>query len=576
MDRRHFLNYTGLASLISTEIILPTDWMAKNTFPDFSNFNELAAYLLKLNDVQVPNLLDLQERNPDSKYFGGVCDAWKIYNPGSTAGLIKGLVCSFFHPDSIYFLDDKLAESIELAAKYLLKIQHTDGTIDLLSTNFHSTPDTAFVVEPLWAAYHLLKENKYPRQNTILKLLKEFMLNAGEALVVGGIHTPNHRWVVSAVLAMLNHSFPDERYTKRISEWLNEGVDIDDDGQYEERSTYIYTPLTNRCLQNIAMYDNHPELYEIIDKNLEMMMYYVHPNGEVATEASGRQDQFQLGFMEHYYISYRMAAMRGKGNEIFWAMVALIERTVPEKLLSYLPYFYTIPGFGNEKLQEHSAEIPKNYIKEFPHSKLVRIRRGEIDASILGGNPTFFTLSKGNAVLASVRLASAFFGRGQFISEKVEKTGDSFVMKWVHYWGYFQPLPENQKPNYEIPFDQDRKRRKQSEKQKLFAEIVFSERNGIFELSFELHGTKNVPLAIEFSFRKGGKVSGAEKLPDTNGAFLLKEGLASYNIGNDNIEFGPGKAEHSWITIRGGLPKPDGESVYITGFTPFKHSMKFG
>ena len=576
MNRRNFLHYTGVASLISTGIILPSNLMAKNKFPEFLNFNELVANLLKLNDEQVLRMLDLQEKNRDSKYFGGVCDAWKVYNPGSTAGLIKVLTCSFFHSDSIYFHDVKLAESIELAAKYLLKIQHSDGTIDLLSTNFHSTPDTAFVVEPLWACYHLLKQNEYPNQNTILELLKEFMLKAGEAFVVGGVHTPNHRWVVSSVLAMLNHSFPDKKYKNRISQWLQEGVDIDEDGQYEEKSTYIYTPLTNRCLMNIALYDNRPELFDIIDKNLEMMLYYVHPNGEVATEASGRQDQFQLGFMEHYYIPYRMSAIRKKGNLQFWAMVDLIEKTVPEKLLSYLPYFFTISHFGNEMSRSNLGEIPKNYIKEFPNSKLARIRKGNIDATILAGNPTFFTLTKGNAVLASLRMASAFFGRGQFNTEKLERVGDTFILKWDYTWGYFQPLPNGQKANYDLPFDVDRLRREQSEVQHANAKVTVSEKDGIFELEFEMGGTENVPFAIEFAFRNGGILSGVEKSTHEVNAFLLKEGKGKYRFGDDEIEFGNGLSDHEWTRIRGGLPKPDGDCVYFTGFSPCKHKIRIG
>jgi hypothetical protein len=193
----------------------------------------------------------------------------------------------------------------------------------------------------------------------------------------------------------------------------------------------------------------------------------------------------------------------------------------------------------------------------------------------LGANPTFFTLSKGNAVLASVRLASAFFGRGQFKSKNIEKSGDSFVLKWEFHWGYFQPLPENQKPNYDIPFDEDRKRRRQSERQSLIAQVTISESKGMFMLDFDLQGTENVPLAIEFAFRKGGNLNGVEKLNDP-GTYLLKEATAKYSFENDVIEFGPGKAEHSWTAIRGALPKPDGECVYVTGFTPFRHSIKIG
>lgn len=574
MNRRDFLHYTGAASLISTGIIFPDTLLATSPFPEFDNFEELFIHLVQLNDEQVPKILQLQNRDNSSKHFGGVYDGWKIYNAHSTAGLIKTLAIAYSVKQSKFYRNKTLIEPMMLAAKYLLQIQHEDGTIDLLSTNFHSTPDTAFVVEPIWLSYQLMKNDENAAQ--LLDLLKQFMLKAGEAFVGGGIHTPNHRWVVSMAMAMLNHTFPDERFENRISEWLREGVDHDEDGQYEERSTYIYTPLTNRCLMNIAILDNRPELWEYVDKNLEMMMFYVHPNGEVETGASGRQDQFQAGFMEHYYLPYKMAATRSAGKPEFWAMVNLIEKTVPEKLVTYLPYFMINPWMSTDFHKKEGGTVPDNYVKEFRGSNLVRIRRGNIDATILGNNPTFLTISKGNAVLGSVRMASAFFGRGQFQSKSIEKEGDAYLLKWEFHWGYFQPLPENQKPNYELPFDDDRKRRQMSERQQLYAEVRISEKNGKFTIGFNLTGTENVPLAIELGFRNGGTLAGTEKVENSEGTYLIKSGAGKYSCDGDAIEFGPGFAEHEWTTIRGALPKPDADCVYFTGFTPFEKEIMIG
>lgn len=573
MDRRAFLYYSGATSLITTGVISPNTLLANNPKPEIKSFEALIVYLLKLNDERVPGILEQQNIELGSKYYGGVRDSWKIHTPGSTGGLIKILAISYSQPGSKYYLDESLVEPMKIAAEYLLKVQHDDGTIDLLSTNFHSTPDTGFVVEPLCATFKLLKRIESKTVEKVLILLEKFLKKAGEAFVVGGIHTPNHRWVVSMAMARLNELFPDKRYIRRIDEWLREGIDIDSDGQYEERSTYIYTPLTNRCLFTISKLLNRPELLDPVRKNLNMTLYYIHPNGEVATEASGRQDQFRVGFMEHYYVPLRYMALKDKNGQ-FATLVNHIENTVPEKILSYLVYLLEDDWYSNSL--PVPGPLPDNYIKEFPESKLARIRRGNIDATILGGNPTFFTLSKGEAVLASIRMASAFFGRGQFKSKKVERVGDSFILKWDYTWGYFQPLPEDQKANYELPFDVDRRRRKQSEIQHANAQITISEKNGIFELDFEVGGTENVPLAIELAFRNGGSLAGVKKSTHEEGAFLLNKGKGKYRFEDDEIEFGTGHAEHEWIRIRGGLEKPDGDCVYLTGFTPFKKTITIG
>ena len=191
----------------------------------------------------------------------------------------------------------------------MINCQYDDGTIDLPSTNFHSTPDTAFVVEPICIAYNLLAKDDQTSTAPTLDNLKSFLLKAGDALSVGGIHTPNHRWVVCMALARINQLFSNPKYLKRIDQWLGEGIDIDEDGQYHEKSTYHYTPLVNRCLITIARLVNKPALFDPVRKNLDMSLYYRHANGEVATESSGRQDKYQKGTMQSYYYPYHYSVV---------------------------------------------------------------------------------------------------------------------------------------------------------------------------------------------------------------------------------------------------------------------------
>ena len=571
MKRRRFIALSAALPLLGSGIA-PDYNLVKDQDIEDKNFKELIIKMIKQNDLLIPGVLKNHEANEKSPDFGGVHDAFGLFNAGSTAGLISRLTLSFASKESDYYLSPVLTKAMTSAARYLLKIQHVDGTIDLLSTNFRSTPDTGFVVEPLCTAYTLLTRTESEGKTELLRMLEMFLKKAGEAFIVGGVHTPNHRWVVCMALSRLNALFPDQRYISRIDEWLSEGIDIDPDGQFFEHSTLIYTPLTNRCLITIGKLLNRPELFDPVRKNLEMTLYYVHPNGEVATEASGRQDQYQVGTMEGYHLSYRYLAILDK-NPRFAGMAGHVEKTLPEKLTGYLAYYLEDSTY--EKPLPEAVSLPDSYIKEFPYSHIVRIRRGNADASILAKNPAFFTLSKGKAVLASVRMASAFFGRGQFIAPEIKRQGDVFILEWEFTWGYFQPYPQGEKPDYTAEFDIDRKRRKMSEVQKLFARIIASETNGVFELSFNVEGVDHVPLAIELGFRNGGKLEGVAESENEKGSYLLDKGNGTYSFENDTIEFGPGDAPHSWTRIRGGLPRPDAMCVYITGKTPFKKIIKF-
>ena len=79
---------------------------------------------------------------------------------------------------------------------------------------------------------------------------------------------------------------------------------------------------------------------------------------------------------------------------------------------------------------------------------------------------------------------------------------------------------------------------------------------------------------IELVFRRGGELRGVAPLPKIADAFILSQGTGRYTRGNDTIEFGPGKADHTYTQVHGALPKGDGPSVYLTGMTPFDFTLK--
>ena len=89
----------------------------------------------------------------------------------------------------------------------------------------------------------------------------------------------------------------------------------------------------------------------------------------------------------------------------------------------------------------------------------------------------------------------------------------------------------------------------------------------------EISGTENVPVAVELTFRRGGQLKGVEEVPNVGDTFLLRNGFGQYVQGDQIIEFGPGQVEHTWMQLQGALPKRDGLSVYLTGFTPCKIAL---
>lgn len=528
--------------------------------------------LTDINDKVVDDLLELQIDKPGDRWHGGLMNSHEIPNAHATKEIIVKMGASYASPYSRYYLSEKLVKPMEKAIQCLLNVQYDDGTIDLYSTNFHSTPDTAFIVNYLSPAYVNIKRIGRAEMKVFLEKLETFFKNAGECLVVGGAHTANHRWVISSALARLHSFFPSKKYTERIDVWLSEGIDLDPDGQYTEQSVSIYSPTCDDMFLTMGRLLDRKDLMDVVRKNLDMTLYYIQPGGEVLTDASGRQDAARTGYVNGYYYTYLFFAIKDK-NPAYSAVCQLIEREMPEKVLRYLPYILELPLF--KESVPVPSKVPDNYFKRFSHSGVFRIRRGDTDISVIEKNPTFLSFRKGSAVLQSIRLAAAFFGaRGRFIAEQADVDGEKIVLSRTVKHGYFQPFPKDKIPGDGIYEKMTREERELSEPQIMNYQLSISEKDGTVRIDIQIDGTDHVPVSMEMSFRPGGELSGVTTDREVEDSFFLEEGMGQYKVGRDVITFGPGAVTHKWANMRGMLPKQSGNSVHITGYTPFKHTLE--
>ena len=573
MHRRDFLAST--AALSSLAALGPRSFAAE-AIPAASD--ELLQQFIRANDAGLPALLAKQERRTGHRWLGGQINEYGLHTAQNTSGFVSALASAACAPGSKYYKSTELVEPLRLAIGYLLAAQHPeDGTVDYYATNFHSPPDMAFILEVVCPACVLLRASPVPALAALAGALGKFITRGADGLVTGGVHTPNHRWVVCAALASANALFPQPRYVARIDQWLAETIDLDPDGQYTEKSTTVYSPVVNRALITVARHLNRPALLEPVRRNLEMTLYYVHPDGEVVTEASRRQDRYQRGSMARYYYSYRTLALHD-GNGRFAAMCRQIERTARAQI-GELAAFLTEPALL--RALPADAPLPTDYAKHFTYSALARIRRGAASATILAHNTTLFSFRKNAAALEAVRFATAFFGKGQFTADTLEVRDGRYLLRQSLDGPYFQPLSAEQiahgdhtkmTPNGTLATN-SKAMRQQSNIQRLDAVVEITETAGKFALALSLTGTADVPVSIELAFRSGGKLTGVEPVPRLTDAFLLRSGTGKYTVGDDTIEFGPGQVAHSYTQVRGALPKWDGQSVYLTGLTPFRTTL---
>lgn len=517
---------------------------------------------IERNDAAVRRLLDAQITGPASPWRGGIADEFGLHAAGSAGGLTETMAASFVHPQSKFHGDPALVERIRLAAGFLERSQNRQGNVDLLSTNFNSPPDTGFVTNNVAAAAAIAKLHGAAE---ITGILRPFLLKGAAAMAEGGIHTPNHRWVVCSALAQVNELFPNTRYTNRIAEWLAEGIDIDGDGQFTERSTLTYNRVTDRALVVMAVKLKRPELLDPVRRNLRAMLYLLHADGEVVTEISRRQDQNTRGNMGGYWFPLAYLAIRdGDGQFAAMARQFAPDHASLSALLEYPELSQPLP---------ESRSLPSDFEKRFPEVGITRIRRGPLSATlVLGDSSRFFTLRYGDAVINAVRFATSFFGKGQFVPAAAERRGNSYVFRQSLEGPYYQPLPRRiTNENWASA----RRDRRQTEVCRLEQSAEITEVKNGFRMRVQAQGTDGVPLAVEISFREGGGLEGCQPAPQNPEGFVLAQGTGVYRAGRNTIRFGPGVAPHQYTQLRGAEPKLPGQSVYITGSTPFDHTIHF-
>jgi hypothetical protein len=299
-----------------------------------------------------------------------------------------------------------------------------------------------------------------------------------------------------------------------------------------------------------------------------LTFFLVHTNGEIVTETSNRQDKYLRRDLSGYYLAYnQLALLDGDGR--YAGMVNYIRKTVPvEHLLYMLPIFLEDKFLLNDL--PLAKPMPGDYHRHFKFSDMVRVREGDVDMTVITHNSIFFTLFKGDAALEGVRLSSAFFGKGQFESQKMEKQGDTYILSSTLSGPYYQPLPRRK-----IPKDTDawtrvsRTERKQSEVQELHTKIYITPRDGKATIKIEVEGPENLPVALELGFRSGGLLENVDPKKGVDGSFLVKDGeYAVYTLGKDTLRVGPGVRAHNWTQLRGALPKLEADCLYFTDYAP--------
>ncbi|MGA0566441.1 hypothetical protein ACO2Q7_03840 [Rathayibacter sp. KR2-224] len=447
------------------------------------------------------------------------------------------------------------ARALESAAARIdiLRSLQADSGLFTGGDNLQSPPDSAFTINDACDTYEFL--GAYQDDESIAGLrsrLAAIIRDSSDALRRGGVHTPNHRWEISAALARIHRSFPDSRLLQRVDEWLAEGVDVDRDGLYSERSPNYAVFVSNPSLTVLAQVLGRPDLRAVVIRNLEATLSLLRPDDTVETVQSRRQDQAAHFSLKPYLAAFRAAAVEtGRADFALAARLAasagvrdpelLAETLLHPALLEPLPqssdaslagsYFFADVSLAGRR----SPSCESVLYGGSDYSAARRIRSG------LANNPTFCRFFAGDAVLDSIRLSREFFDLGPFRASAMRRVAENrYELEEVVEAAYYQPLPSGSRRadgRYDLA-DDGRFSASMSFPLRPHDVLTMSTKvratllsDGI-DLEFQIDAPATA-WALEFGFRDGGTVE--DGVRDDDGSWVLPDGRGTYRTGDSGI-----------------------------------------
>ncbi|WP_458108725.1 hypothetical protein M1D51_04765 [Arthrobacter sp. R3-55] len=526
-------------------------------------------------------------------------------------GRLLALATVYTQPGSVHAGSARLPG---LMADCIARLEHLQGPTGLFDgTNLSSPPDSAFTINDACIALEILGSRSDGLAGTVSRL-RGVVGRITDALVSGGVHTPNHRWELCAALARihaLHQSEGDPRpdIQQRIGQWLAEGIDQLPDGMYSERSPLYATAVTNPSLLAIADYAHRPEVLDHVRANLTAFLPWFSSDGSAESLFSRRQDQWNRFDAEAFQLLYRRLALQD-GNSDFAAAAAWLQQfplLEPAKALAKVRFDPWL-----------SAELPCAQATEnLPaamapgHAVLAscgihRFRSGRSVATVFGGcddvtagigsglatNPTFLRFGHGEAVLTDVRLSRSFFDLGPFRSRRAVVDGPAVRLGDELSTNFYLPLPVDlQRSDGIYPLVHEGRfsaamdfGNRPAVEHRLATSITVTPNaaHGTVELELDFDGAET-SYALELTFRAGGQLTGVEDACAGSGTFQLTSGMGAYRVGDDVIEFGPGNAADpdsppvynpgEAYRYPGGSNATYGVKVYITGRTLGSHRV---
>ncbi len=520
--------------------------------------------------------------DPDNFYRGALdSQSNALLEPGTCAGVVNTCCSLYACEESRYYRDPSLLSLIHRACDMTLRVTHPDGTHDFLATNFY-TPAT-FEIVSFCRGYRVFVRNMRGTDEELSARdkMREALALLAKGCLNGGFHTPNHRWVESAAMAMSYNILGWPELLEKINSYLSEGIDCDEAGEFTERSMGSYNPVNDNSMMVLAEELGKPELYEYVKRNMDLTFHYLEGDGTIFTRNSRRQDSGQdRVFPCHIWYHLYLWAGELFGNSQYLKFAQeMFDAAIRNGLgapSEFLWLYIDRPQLKSFEPDLTGVELPGEYHSFYPNSRILRVRKGDFSYTLVSRNPDFMHVKFGNQTM-TLRMCSSFFAVAQFEPEIIEKTETGYRMTFrAHgqYKGLFPEPPES--PDWD---KMDHSKRPVIHSCDLDYTLEITDLEDGVSLHIRVDNTPRVPFKLEFVLPAGVRVETDQVVltATENGELTLKHG-------DLRIEDMPSAcavtvsglfADHLYHrNMRGSIPpRAKSFTVYATGFSPVDRTV---
>ncbi len=542
-------------------------------------------YLIRSEEHRVDEMLFLQIKDKNDLCYGLM--RGDVIEAKPTIYMMATALALYLNSRSRYYKSEKLMEALQLAADGVARVQRKSGYIDYPCCNFFSAPDTSFCYKRLNDGYRLMKKYQDVADTTILqKKYLAIMRMAAEAIRDGGFHTPNHRWGICAALMQAAKLFADDtEFAKSLMDrtvlYLQEGIDGNSEGEYAERSTGNYNAVVNNAMMAMYQYSKDVKYLGYVERNLNMMMYYIEPNDMVFTQNSTRQDQGKEIFMDKYLYQYlyllaydgtdgfikltpeEHARFDGAAHQIIKGC-AETGRQAPNCLHLLMIYDKTLDyTFEN-------CGFLKTYHKLFKEAGVLRVKKENYSYTVMKNRSAFLYFNV-NGLEAFLKIGESYCEIRNFVPDEMDvQEGKTVLSHTARGWYY---LPWKEKQNTSDWWQMDHKKRDLMITSDLHTQVFITELADGLEISVDTDGLERLPLRMELCVPSQTTLENDHFCMETvaGKSMVLSDDYVTMTKGLTSIEFGPGACEHHFKGHYSGEEvNADGYTIYCNTYTPTK------